>query len=126
MKIIATTMLLASFFCSPLVLAQTNGCDAKRQSIENELAYAQAHGNKPRIEGLQKALSENKAHCTDASLQRDADQKVTKAQEKLTERQSDLDKAKADGKSAKKIADRQHKVDEAHAELQRAILDAKQ
>ena len=111
-------------FCPVFAFAQSSGCDVKRQSIETELAYAQAHGNSSRVLGLQKALSEVKAHCSDASLRRDAEEKVAKAQEKLDERQKDLQEAKDQGKSPQKIADRQRKVDQAHADLEQAMIDA--
>jgi hypothetical protein len=104
--------------------AQTSGCDAKRQSIEQEIAYARAHGNARRIEGLETALAHMNANCSDAVLRSDAQRKVDAAQRKLSERLHDLQEAKASGKSAKKIADRQRKVDEAHAELEKAQVDA--
>ncbi|MFM0152203.1 DUF1090 domain-containing protein [Paraburkholderia sediminicola] len=106
--------------------AQTSGCDAKRSSIEREIAYAQAHGNAKRIDGLETALAQMNANCTDAVLRSDAQRKVTAAERKLSERQHDLQEAKANGKSAKKIAERQRKVDEAHAELERVLVEASQ
>jgi DNA-binding NarL/FixJ family response regulator len=84
--------------------AQTTSCDAKRQSIEHEIAYAQTHGHAQRVEGLETALARLNA--------------------KLSEREKDLREAKAEGKSAKKIASQQRKVDEAHAELERVQAEA--
>jgi hypothetical protein len=104
--------------------AQTNGCDAKRKSVEQEISYAQAHGNTKRVDGLETALAQMNANCTDAVLRSDAQRKVSQAQEKLFERQRDLQKAKVDGKSAKKIAERQRKVDEAHTELETLQTEA--
>jgi DNA-directed RNA polymerase specialized sigma subunit len=89
--------------------AQATSCDAKRQSIEHEIAYAQTHGHAQRVEGLETAL---------------ARLKVAQAQAKLNEREKDLREAKAEGKSAKKIASQQRKVDEAHAELERVQAEA--
>jgi hypothetical protein len=123
-KTLIPLMVLAGSLFPALVLAQSGGCDAKRQSIETEIAYAQAHGNASRVQGLQKALAENKAHCTDESLRSAAQMKVAKAQDEVAERQSDLQEAKDQGKSPQKIADRQRKLDEAHAELEQAMLDA--
>lgn len=105
-------------------LAQSERCDAKRSSLENEIAYAKAHGNANRVAGLETALEQVKAHCTDAALDARSEKKVRAAQQKVDERQRDLDKAKADGKSDKKIAERQRKLDAAHEELERAQLDA--
>jgi len=124
MKMSLSFLLLMASLSPALALAQSGGCDAKRQSIENEIAYAQDHGNAARVQGLQKALAAVKAHCTDASLRSAAGQKVAKAQEKLQDRQHELQAAKDQGKSAQKIADRQRKVDDAHADLQQAIMDA--
>ncbi|MFL9863600.1 DUF1090 domain-containing protein [Paraburkholderia fungorum] len=123
----AIKALLLGMVIYPMVCsAQTNGCDAKRASIEKEIDYAQAHGNAKRIDGLETALAQMNANCTDAVLRSDAQRKVDAAQKKLSERQRDLQEARADGKSAKKIAERQRKVDEAHAELERVQLDASQ
>lgn len=124
MKTIAKVLLLGACLFPLAALAQTGGCDAKRASIQQEIIYAQAHGNAARVQGLQKALSEVNAHCTDAGLRSDAEQKVAKAQQKLAERQQDLQDAKDQGKSASKIADRQRKVDDAHADLEQAMIDA--
>jgi Protein of unknown function (DUF1090) len=112
---------------SPMVCsAQTGGCDAKHNSIEKEIAYARAHGNAKRVEGLETALAQMNANCTDAVLRGDAQRKVAQAQKKLAEREHDLQEAKANGKSAKKIAERQRKVDEAHAELEKNQMEASQ
>jgi hypothetical protein len=107
-----------------VLLAQSGACDAKRQSIEQEITYAQAHGNASRVQGLQTALAQVKAHCTDASLRSDAEQKVAKAQQKVVAQEQELAEAREQGKGADKMADRQRKVDDAHAQLQQAMMDA--
>jgi hypothetical protein len=124
MKVVTSLALLAVSLCPALLLAQAGGCDAKRQSIEQEITYAQAHGNTSRVQGLQTALAQVKAHCTDASLRSDAQQKVAKAQQKAVARDQELEEAREQGKSADKMADRQRKADEAHAQLQQAMMDA--
>lgn len=106
--------------------AQTSGCDVKRNSIEREIAYARAQGNPERVDGLETALAQLNANCTDAVLRSAAQRKVAASQKKLAERQHDLQEAQAQGKSAKKIAERQRKVDEAHAELERVQMEASQ
>ncbi|AUT75239.1 DUF1090 domain-containing protein [Paraburkholderia hospita] len=123
----AIKALLLGMAAYPMVCtAQTGGCDAKRTSIEREISYAQAHGNAKRVDGLETALAQLNANCTDAVLRSDAQRKVAAAEKKLSERQRELQQAKADGKSAKKIAERQHKVDEAHAELEKVQTEAMQ
>jgi hypothetical protein len=42
MKVLPSIVLLASFIAPSVVLAQSAGCDTKRQSIETEIAYAQS------------------------------------------------------------------------------------
>lgn len=111
----------------PLVSAaqtHTDSCDAKRRSIENEISYAHAHGDVKRIKGLETALAQINANCTDAGLRSDAQRKVAAAEKKLAERERDLQDAKANGKRTKKIAEKQRKVDEAHAELEQAQMEA--
>lgn len=126
MNTIMKTLLLAMLSYPMLCSAQTGGCAEKRNSIEKEITYAQAHGNTKQVEGLKTALAKMNANCTDAGLRSEAQRKVTEAQEKLSERQQDLEEAKAKGKSAEKIADRQRKVDEAHAELEKRQVEASQ
>lgn len=124
MKLAFKALLLVSIASPLYCAAQSKGCDAKRSSIEQEIAYARAHGNANRVDGLETALARLNANCTDASLRSESQRKVAAAQKKLAEREHDLQKAKDEGKSAKKIAERQHKVDEAHAELERAQTEA--
>ena len=45
------------------------GCAAKICHLERELSYARAHNNSHRVAGLQRALAETKAHCTDSRLE---------------------------------------------------------
>ncbi|GJG96700.1 DUF1090 domain-containing protein [Cupriavidus pauculus] len=104
--------------------AQSERCEAKRGALENEIAYARAHGNKDRVSGLETALSKLTANCTDAALDAKTEQKIRDAQKKVDERERDLEKAKKEGKSQSKIAQRQRKLDEAHAELQRVQVEA--
>ncbi|HVI53744.1 MAG TPA: DUF1090 domain-containing protein [Luteibacter sp.] len=124
MKAHASIALLALLIIPTVVSAQSSGCDAKRQSIETEIAYAQNHDNTSRVRGLQTALAEVTAHCTEASLQSAANNRIAKARDHVTEKAHELQEAKAQGKSPKKIADRQRKLDQAHADLEQALLDA--
>ena len=126
MNIVIKAFLLGVVLSPMVCAAQTDGCDAKRQSIEREITYAKAHGNAKSVDGLEAALAQMNANCTDAVLRSDAQRKVVAAQKKLAERERDLQEAKANGKSAKKIADRQRKVDEAHVELENAQMDVPQ
>lgn len=100
-------------------------CAAKRSRIEAEISEANAQGQRHKLAGLQKALRNNAAHCTDASLARDRERDIAKATREVKEREADLKKAQRKG-DADKIAQRQHKLDEARAELtaaQRPVPD---
>jgi hypothetical protein len=123
LKAVLSCSLSCSLMFPLLASAQSGGCDAKRASLEKEIAYARVHGNARRVDGLETALKQVNAHCTDASLRRDSERKIASAQKRLDEREKDLQEAKAQGKSAKKLADRQRKVDDAHADLERALIE---
>lgn len=43
-------------------------CQEKEQEIQKEISYAEKHNNQRRIEGLNKALSEVRANCSDSKL----------------------------------------------------------
>ncbi|GJG96718.1 DUF1090 domain-containing protein [Cupriavidus pauculus] len=118
------TLTLLALVFTQSAWAQSERCEAKRSALENEIAYARAHGNKDRISGLETALSKLTANCTDAALDAKAEQRIRDAQKKVDERERDLEKAKKDGKSQSKIVQQQRKLDEAHAELQRVQVEA--
>lgn len=100
--------------CTPL-----RGCEAKFCHIENELAIAQAQKNTWKETRLRTALSEAKATCTDASLQRDREARVKDKQDKVQEREQDLAEAQTKGKKDK-IDKAQRKLTEAQNELKQA------
>lgn len=95
------------------------GCVAKKQEVENQITYAREHNNTHQIAGLQKALREIEEHCTDPELLRQRQLKITEKENKVTERQAELDKAKETG-DPKKMVQKQKKLDHAREELQDA------
>lgn len=95
------------------------GCAAKFCYIENEISVAQAQKNVHREAGLQKALSEAKASCTDESLQQQRRADVADKEQKLKARQAELEEAQRKGKTDK-IHKAQRKLDDAQEELKRA------
>lgn len=99
---------------------ELTGCAAKQQNIREQLGQAQAAGNKFQQAGLEKALAESTAHCTDASLQKERENKVLEARKEVAKRQADLDKAVKKGDSDK-INTRKDKLAESRKELQQAI-----
>lgn len=126
MKFLAPLALLtvASFMTAPLLAAEEvpelTGCAAKRQAISAQIEQAKAHGNSEQQACLEKALSEVTAHCTDASLRKERENKVLDAKHEVSRRQADLDKAMKKG-DADKINKRKDKLAQSRKELQDAV-----
>lgn len=97
------------------------GCAAKHSEIVNEIAET-SWFNWSKKRGLEKALKEHDAHCTDAGLRAEREAKVAKAQAEIAEREADLKAAEANG-DADKIAKRKAKLAESQAELKQAELE---
>lgn len=131
MKFLAPFALLtvASFMATPLLAAeeatQLTGCAAKRQAISTQIEQAKAHGNSDQQAGLEKALSEVTANCTDASLRKERENKVLDAKHDVSRREADLDKAMKKG-DAEKINKRKDKLAESRKELQDAVEELDQ
>lgn len=66
----------------------------KEQNILKEISYAEKHQNQNRIDGLNKALSEVRANCSDSQLRADHQKKIAKQKDEVAERQQDLAEAK--------------------------------
>ena len=131
MKFLAPFALLtvASFMATPLLAAEDvqplTGCAAKRQAISSQIEQAKAHGNSAQQAGLEKALAEVTAHCTDASLKKERENKVLDAKHEVSRRQADLDKAMKKG-DPDKINKRKEKLAESRKELQDAVEELDQ
>ncbi|QHF47435.1 hypothetical protein PspS35_27950 [Pseudomonas sp. S35] len=131
MKFLAPLALLTvtSFMAAPLMAAeqasQLTGCAAKRQAISTQIEQAKAHGNSAQQAGLEKALSEVTANCSDASLKKERENKVLDAKHEVSRRQADLDKAMKKG-DAEKINKRKDKLAESRKELQDAVEELDQ
>ncbi|MDA8480098.1 DUF1090 domain-containing protein [Citrobacter sp. Awk 4] len=93
-------------------------CQEKEQDIQREISYAEKHNNQNRINGLNKALSEVRANCSDSQLRADHKKKIAEQKKEISERQRDLAEAKQKG-DADKIAKREHKLAEAQEELKK-------
>ncbi|QSB20531.1 DUF1090 domain-containing protein [Pseudomonas sp. 15A4] len=109
------------FLAAPVFAAEQapepSGCAAKRQDITTQLENAKAAGNTNRQAGLEKALSEVNANCTDADLLKQQEQKVLDAKREVSRRQADLNKAMSKG-DPEKIDKRKDKLAESRKELQ--------
>ncbi|MDN3224333.1 MULTISPECIES: DUF1090 domain-containing protein [Pseudomonas] len=126
MKLLSPLALLAvcGVLATPLMAAEEipelTGCAAKKQGIVNQIELAKSHGNADQQAGLQTALDEVTAHCTDASLKKERENKVLDAKHEVSKRQADLDKAMSKG-DAEKINKRKDKLAESRKELQEAL-----
>jgi hypothetical protein len=85
------------------------GCKRKEQAIETKMEYARKHGNQEQLRGLEEALSQVRQWCSDGTLRSKAELNILEKQDKVKERQADLDKAVTEGKGEKKIAKLQRK-----------------
>ncbi|WP_067704003.1 MULTISPECIES: DUF1090 domain-containing protein [unclassified Erwinia] len=92
-------------------------CQQKEQAIQHEIDLARQHDNQRRVNGLERALTEARAGCTDEKLKSLHQEKIKEHQQKVEERQKELDKEKADGDDRKKITRREQKLAEAKREL---------
>lgn len=94
----ALTLVPALLFTTAAFAApQTESCVTKQQEIQKQIGEARAHNNQNRIDGLEKALRENKAHCTDAGLKAENQKRVDEKREKVAEREQELKEALAKG-----------------------------
>ncbi|NBB10550.1 DUF1090 domain-containing protein [Pseudomonas sp. SLFW] len=112
----ACGLLAAPVFAAEQAPALT-GCAAKRQDISTQIEHAKAAGNSYQTAGLEKALSEVTANCTDAGLLKEQEKKVLDAKREVGTRQADLDKAMKKG-DPDKINKRKDKLAESRKELQ--------
>lgn len=110
---IALILVLSSLSTSAFAVSP---CQEKEQDIQREISYAEKHHNQNRIDGLNRALSEVRANCSDSKLKAEHQQKIAKQQAEIAERQNDLREAEQKG-DADKISKRQRKLDEAQQEL---------
>lgn len=123
MKFLSSLFALTAFgfLAAPVFAAEQapepSGCAAKRQDITTQLENAKAAGNTNQQAGLEKALSEMNANCTDADLLKQQEQKVLDAKREVSRRQADLNKAMSKG-DPEKIDKRKDKLAESRKELQ--------
>ncbi|MFM5558467.1 DUF1090 domain-containing protein [Aeromonas rivipollensis] len=91
------------------------GCKAQHQAVTEQLAFAKAHDNGEQVKGLERALRNIEAHCTDEGLLKEQQKQVARQKEEVNERLLDLQNARVSGKPDK-IAKKQAKLEEAQAE----------
>ena len=114
--VLSATLGIALIAFSGMSLASDDfagGCKRKEQ--------ARKHGNQEQLRGLEEALSQVRQWCSDGTLRSKAELNILEKQDKVKERQADLDKAVTEGKGEKKIAKLQRKLGEAKEDLAQAV-----
>ncbi|RJT46485.1 DUF1090 domain-containing protein [Rahnella woolbedingensis] len=122
MKLTLTALVLAPallFTTVSFAASQPESCVTKQNEIQKQIDEARAHKNQNRVDGLEKALRENKAHCTDAGLKAEKQKNIEEKHEKVAEREQELKEAQAKG-DHDKVIKKQQKLDEAKSELKEA------
>lgn len=107
---------LALFSVSGLAQAAEPLCQQKEQAIQHEIDMAKQHNNQRRVTGLERALTEARAGCTDAKLKAAHQDKIKQHKQEIAERERDLTEARDKGDSDK-ISKREKKLTEAREEL---------
>lgn len=116
-------IMVPAFAASAAAQSELTGCAAKQYDIEKQIDYARTHGNQHRIAGLETALAEVKASCTESGLLAERQEKVREKERKVAERMAELKQAQETG-SHDKIMKKEKKLAEAKEELvaaQRAL-----
>lgn len=108
---------LSLFTLATFAQAENTLCQQKVQSIQQEIDFAKKHNNPRRVTGLERALTETRANCSDAGLKEAHQEKIKQHEKKVAEREQELKQEKAEGNDTKKIAKREKKLAEAQHEL---------
>ena len=131
MKFFSPLVLFTScaLLATPLYAAEEapppSECLVKSQEISSKIQDAKSDGNKNQQIGLEKALSEVNANCTETSLLKQREQKVLDAKREVSRRQTDLNKAMTKGdperinKPKDKLAESRKELQDAQAELEK-------
>ena len=109
-------------------MASTNclglaGCERKFCELEYQIERAEQSNNQYKVDGLRKALSAAKSHCTDESLKTNLLNKIRKTEQKISKYRSRYHEAIEAGDSSKelkykeKIIKQENKLDKLQKEL---------
>ena len=114
----ATLSILAisSFAFGNKSCVELKGCAQKTCQVEKQIVIAKKNGNSHKIDGLNKALSEITAHCSDDKIISDIADDLSKANDELKEHQEELKEAQSEEKSDK-IEKYNAKIKEDEAEI---------
>ena len=107
------------FSLSGSLMAAQSLCQQKEQDIQREIEMAQKHNNQRRVNGLERALTEVRAGCTDKKLKASHLEKINAQKEKVAERERELKEERDEGHDKDTIAKRERKLEEARQELKK-------
>lgn len=99
--------------CEVLIL---KGCAEKSCQVEKQIALAKKNGNSHKVDGLNKALAEITAHCSDDKIISDIEDDLSKVNDDLKEHKEELKEAIAEDKRDK-IEKYNIKIKEDEAEI---------
>ncbi len=91
-------------------------CKARLQAVNDQLVFAKAHNNAGQIAGLEQAVRNIKANCTDEGLLKEQKERVHKLRGEVDERLLELQEARVSGKP-EKIAKQQAKLEESQTRM---------
>ena len=100
-------------------MAAESLCQQKEQDIQHEIAMAKQHNNQRRVNGLERALTEVRANCSDKELKASHQTRIKAQREKVAERERELKEERQEGDDKEKIAKRERKLEEARQELKK-------
>ncbi|ARF51570.1 DUF1090 domain-containing protein [Pantoea stewartii] len=107
------------FSLSGSLMAAESLCQQKEQDIQHEIEMAKKHNNQRRVNGLERALTEVRAGCTDKKLKASHLEKINAQKQKVAERERELKEERDEGHDKDKITKREHKLEEARQELKK-------
>ncbi|WP_017347454.1 DUF1090 domain-containing protein [Pantoea sp. A4] len=110
---------LVCLLFSGSLLAAEPLCKQKENDIQHEIDVARKHDNQRRVNGLERALTEVRASCTDQKLKAAQLERINTQKEKVGEREHELKQERDKGHDQEKIEKRQQKLDEARRELKK-------
>ncbi len=131
-KIFLSAVIPFALLAASNAFAGTESCSAKISAIQAQIEVAKQYGNTHQIAGLQTALAQARANCTDAGQAAKAESKVRKAQEDVRETQQDVREAEQKLREAqakhdpKKISKAQDKLSEKQFKLREKMEDLRQ
>lgn len=88
-------------FVVPVWANENPLCQKKVAAIEKQLQFAKEAGNSHRVRGLERALANTKAHCTDAELIADQKEEIADQESDIAEILEEIKEKRAEGREDK-------------------------